>query len=222
MGLELVLFRYCPFGQRVRIALLAAGLEHQTRYIDPANPPDWFREVSPLGKVPVVRADGITIFESAVIGELADDLSGHRLLTTDPVQRAFCKSWIEFGSVCQMAFGGMIRADSEAAFRKAADELMGHLRHVEGLLRDDSPFFQDYFGLVDISYAPLLTRMLYLNGKVELFGERDCPRLVRWARAIAEQGSVADSLPDTLERIVAEYIDHIGPAGYVAKQLGIG
>ncbi len=220
MELELVLFRYCPFGQRARIALLAAGLPHQTLYIDPASPPDWFQEVSPLGKVPIVRADGVSIFESAVIAELADDLSDHRLLTTDPVERAFCKSWIEFGSVCQVAFGSVVRADSEEAFRRATGELMGHLRHVEGLLREDSPFFRAAFGLVDISYAPLLTRMLYLNGKIDLFRERDCARLVRWSKAIAEQPAVAHSLPATLDEIVAEYVGHIGPEGFVAKQLG--
>lgn len=67
--LELVSFKVCPFVQRSVIALNAKGIAYTLTHINPHEPPDWFKAISPLGKVPVLLVDGTPLFESAVILE---------------------------------------------------------------------------------------------------------------------------------------------------------
>ena len=61
MDFELISFKLCPFVQRAAIILHFKEIPFQTSTIDLADPPDWFRTISPLGKVPVLRLDGTTV-----------------------------------------------------------------------------------------------------------------------------------------------------------------
>ncbi|WP_228288010.1 glutathione S-transferase family protein [Thiothrix subterranea] len=72
--LELVSFKVCPFVQRSVIALNAKGIAYTLTHINPHEPPDWFKAISPLGKVPVLLVDGTPLFESAVILEYVDEV----------------------------------------------------------------------------------------------------------------------------------------------------
>ena len=54
--IELISFKICPFVQRSVIALKEKQVDFKVTYIDLANPPEWFSEVSPLGKVPVLKS----------------------------------------------------------------------------------------------------------------------------------------------------------------------
>jgi glutathione S-transferase len=38
-------------------------------YINPMDPPAWFKEISPTGQVPLLKVDDQVIFESLVITE---------------------------------------------------------------------------------------------------------------------------------------------------------
>merc|ERR1711916_362533 len=64
----------CPFAQRVNLCLhfyLKAVLANLTHYEFPLHMkrPDWFRELNPNDKVPVLIHKGKTLFESSVIVE---------------------------------------------------------------------------------------------------------------------------------------------------------
>jgi len=69
---ELISFELCPFVQRSVITLLQKGVDFKINYIDIHDPPEWFQQISPLGKVPVMRVDNTVLFESAVINEYLD------------------------------------------------------------------------------------------------------------------------------------------------------
>ncbi|MEZ5935431.1 MAG: glutathione S-transferase family protein, partial [Alphaproteobacteria bacterium] len=76
--LELISHHLCPYVQRAVIALTEKGLAHERRSIDLADKPAWFKAISPLGKVPLLRIkaeDGgaAVLFESAVICEYLED-----------------------------------------------------------------------------------------------------------------------------------------------------
>ena len=49
------------------------NIPFQVTEIDLKNKPDWFLEVSPYGKVPVLDHDGELVYESAVINEYLDE-----------------------------------------------------------------------------------------------------------------------------------------------------
>ena len=70
---ELISFKLCPFVQRSVIVLLEKEAPFDITYIDLSNPPDWFKAISPMGKVPVLKVDDTVLFESAVIMEYLDE-----------------------------------------------------------------------------------------------------------------------------------------------------
>ncbi|MCF6264703.1 MAG: glutathione S-transferase N-terminal domain-containing protein [Xanthomonadales bacterium] len=53
--LELVSFNLCPYGQRSIIILEEKNISHKRTYIDVLNTPDWFKIISPLGRVPLLK-----------------------------------------------------------------------------------------------------------------------------------------------------------------------
>jgi glutathione S-transferase len=55
--------------QRAVIVLRAKDIPFEVTYIDLRNKPDWFLEISPHGKVPVLQVDGVPLFESNAIAE---------------------------------------------------------------------------------------------------------------------------------------------------------
>ena len=52
-------------------------------------------EISPRGKVPVLVADGLALFESAAINEFIDETHAPRLMPQDPFERAQHRAWID-------------------------------------------------------------------------------------------------------------------------------
>ena len=56
--LELISFKLCPFVQRTVITLEKKNAPYRIRYVDLADPPDWFLQLSPSKKVPLLRIDG--------------------------------------------------------------------------------------------------------------------------------------------------------------------
>jgi glutathione S-transferase len=52
MQLELISFKLCPFAQRAMISLEVQKIDFKMTYINPMDPPDWFKEISPTEQVP--------------------------------------------------------------------------------------------------------------------------------------------------------------------------
>src|SRR5687768_2343280 len=115
MDLILVSHPLCPYVQRAAIVLLEKGVAFERRWIDLAAKPDWFTRVSPLGKTPVLLADGAPIFESAVICEYLEDVYGPPLHPADARTRAQHRAWMEFGSSVLDTIAGYYSAPDAAA-----------------------------------------------------------------------------------------------------------
>ena len=88
MPIKLVSFKLCPFVQRAVLALEEKGVDYELAYIELEDPPDWFKRLSPLGKVPLMLVDDNPVFESAVILEYLDEVYQPSLHPKDPLQRA--------------------------------------------------------------------------------------------------------------------------------------
>ena len=181
MQLELISTRRCPFVQRSVITLNHKGIEHQMTFIDLDDPPDWFRDISPFGKVPLLRVDNdAVIFESAVINEFLDDITPGQLHPADPLQRAINKSWIEFGgSCCSLTFQIMVAPDQQS-FASQVAELTANLGRVEAVL-GDGPFFNgDEFALIDAAYAPIFIRLDIFRDLLDLQITDALPKVHNW------------------------------------------
>ena len=105
----------CPYVQRAVIALTEKGVPFDRIYVDLADKPEWFKEISPLGKVPLLKVGGHVIFESAVILEYLEETQPHPLYPQDPLTRAQHRAMIEFGSAILSDIWGMEIAPSQEA-----------------------------------------------------------------------------------------------------------
>ena len=66
--LEIISAEVCPFAQRSLIALLEKGVSCRHTEIDLRNKPDWFADVSPYSKVPVLRHGDVRVYETRNTG----------------------------------------------------------------------------------------------------------------------------------------------------------
>ena len=142
---SLISHHLCPYVQRAAIALAEKGIPFERTYIDLAAKPDWFKAVSPLGKVPVLRvadASGnwTNIFESAVILEYLEETSPRPLHPADPLERARHRGWIEFGSQLLNAIGRFYSATDEAGFERERSGLEAMFARLESELERRAVF----------------------------------------------------------------------------------
>ncbi len=213
--LELIALEYCPYAQRAKITLLHNDIPHRVTYIDPDDKPDWFEEISPLGKVPILRINGTdNIFESTVINEFVGQLGGGNMLPGDPIRRTTSRSWIEYGAVCQSGLMKMVQARDAEAYDAARAGLTVNLAMVEEQVDRTGPFFLgEGFSLVDSTYAPLFVRLHELDGVAPLppLG----PRVARWQDAVLAHPPVTQSLQDDFSGIFRGFVARKGPGGYL-------
>ncbi|WP_299782037.1 glutathione S-transferase family protein [uncultured Roseobacter sp.] len=78
-NLQLMSHALCPYVQRAVISLTEKGALFDRTDIDLANKPDWFLQISPLGKTPVLISVGQPIFESVPILEYLEETQPHPL-----------------------------------------------------------------------------------------------------------------------------------------------
>jgi glutathione S-transferase len=214
---ELISFKLCPFVQRSVIVLQEKGVDYDIRYIDIRNPPDWFKTLSPMGKVPLLRVGETVLFESAVIMEYLDEVNPPSLHPADPLQKAQNRAWIEFGSSLLMCQFNMVTASDQAACEAAEGDLRGKLqllaRQIQG------PYFNgDTFCLVDAAYAPLLMRLALLEewSALGLFEGNEV--LQKWSTALLARPSVQRSVVSELPELYRNMIGNSG--GYGAERFG--
>jgi glutathione S-transferase len=204
--LELVSFKICPFVQRSVIALNYKGVEYTLTHLNPSEQPDWFKAISPLGKVPVLLVDGTPLFESAVILEYLDEVYPPQLHPTDPLEKAQQRAWIEFNSELNMRHHRMLNAKDETAFTEARDSLKQGLQRLDGILATETPFFTgNDFKLVDTVYAPLFMRLALLKKNFGLDFELSA-RMQAWSDALLALDAVKTSVVEDFEAVFMNFL----------------
>lgn len=228
MDLELVLFKTCPFAQRVVIALSQTGLAHRFAFINPMQPPDWFKEIAPLGQIPLLRIDGKTVlFDSTAINEYLNDLVGGKLLPEDPLIRARYRCWVEFSGVCQRGLGTLITAKDQEQFDNMRNSFLTKWHWLEKELADASALgtgsiaaSDQNISLVDIAYAPLFMRVQHLHKIVPFYHEADFPHMEHWLETLLALDVVQKSVEDPFSALFLAVIRGRGKGGFVDSQLG--
>lgn len=200
--LRLVSFKLCPFVQRSVIVLNYCNIPYEIDYIDLMNPPDWFKALSPLGKVPIVQVDhDRVIFESAVIMELVSELNPPLLHPQDPIDKAHNRAWIEYASAMLGTQYELYTASNEEGFNKALSTLKEQLARVEQQLHA-APFFNgDQLNLIDAAYAPLFMRLAALDKHHALNALTDTPKVKAWAEQLLSLDAVKKSVVPEFETL---------------------
>jgi glutathione S-transferase len=198
--LELISHHLCPYVQRAIITLLEKDISHERSYIDLANKPDWFRAISPLGKVPLLRVDVEVLFESAVICEYLDEITPGSLHPSDTLQKAKHRSWIEFGSSILNSIAGFYNAPDQEGLEAKCDELTSKFLWIEPYLSDDCYFAGERFSLVDAVYGPIF-RYFDVFDTIGEFGVfADTPKINRWRRLLQTRASIQNAVTEDYER----------------------
>ena len=207
MSLELISFKTCPFVQRAVITLKSKNVEHTVTFIDLADPPDWFLEISPLGKVPVLKVDGEILFESAVINEYLDEITGGELQPKEPLARAKNRAWIEFASTMLGNSYMMKMAADKEAFEKYRDALKSQLERVENQLGDGPWFNGEQFSLADTAFAPLFTHLSVGADKFPMVDSQTMPKVAAWSQRLLDLPAVKSSVVDEFEQLYLAAIE---------------
>jgi glutathione S-transferase len=181
---ELVSHHLCPYVQRAAIVLLEKGVPFKRTLIDLDNKPDWFKAISPLGKVPLLRVtldDGETVvlFESSVICEYLEDT------LPNPLHPA---------------------TDEASASAKAA-ALKLKFERVERAL-GESPFFAgEKFSVVDAVFAPVFRYFDVFDALTDHGIFATTPEVRAWRAALAARGSVRAAVDADYPERLRDFLD---------------
>ena len=222
-GLTLVSHRLCPYVQRAAIALAEKGVPFERVNIDLAAKPDWFRAISPLGKVPllkVARREGgeAVLFESAVICEFIEETQpGPALHPADAIERAEHRAWIEFGSAILADIYALYTTPDAPVFEAKRQALTEKFARLEAALSGGLFFAGGQFSLVDAAFGPVFR---YFDAFEALGGPgadlgilAGKPKVAAWRRALADRPSVRAAVsadyPERLSQFMEAQDSHL-------------
>lgn len=202
--LTLVSFDLCPYVQRAAIVLGEKGVPYERVNIDLANKPDWFKAISPLGKVPLLKVGDDVLFESTVIAEYLDETQLPQLHPADSLTKARHRAWMEFGSTILGDVWVLETTTDQAAFDGKVQAIRDKLARVEAEL-GDGPFFAGAsFSLVDAVFAPIFRIFESFDAIRDLGIFDGLPKVSAWRKALATRPSVQRAVPaDFAERLNA-------------------
>ena len=217
--LTLVSHDLCPYVQRAAIALSEKGMPFLRVDIDLANKPDWFRAISPLGKVPLLRvarpgSAEVVLFESNVICEFIEEVApGPALHRPDPLDRARDRGWMEFGSAILGDVWTLETTKDPAAFAVKREAVATRFGIVETELGVGPYFRGAHFGLVDAVFAPVFRYFDTFDAIADLGVFAAAPRVRAWRAALAERPSVRAAVgldyPALLRAFLARHDAHM-------------
>jgi glutathione S-transferase len=198
---ELYSYDACPFAQRTRMVLNEKGIDYQLHEVDVYDKPAGWEQISPYGKVPLLRHAGGTVYESAIINEYLDEAFPEPpLMPAGPLARAQARIWIDY---CESRFLPATHAlmrERDDPQRQASNldkvhEVLRFMEH-EGMAKlGQGPYwFDDRPTLVDFQYLPFFERFAVYEAMAGFRWPADCPRLRHWFDTMSARPAVAATL----------------------------
>ncbi|KAJ6432730.1 hypothetical protein OIU84_019887 [Salix udensis] len=138
----------CPFSQRALLTLEEKNIPYKSHLINLSDKPQWFLEVNPEGKVPVVKFDDKWVADSDVIVGILEEKYPEPSLATPP----------EFASVGSKIFSSFVKfLKSKDPSDGSEQALLEELKALDDHLKANGPFIAgEKITAVDLSLAPKL------------------------------------------------------------------
>lgn len=190
--------------QRVLMFCLHHSSNVEIVYLED-NPDISLLDVSPIGKVPVLIADGVNIFESNVIVELLDSCAECSLFPDDMLEKSETRSWMYFGNDLLLAQSALFDATSEN-WRKALDKYNKRLAVLESKLGAGTYFMGDSLGAVDVAVAPLFHRLDIISRYIEYNFLSEFPKVEKWGNTLVGMEITKQATVGNFEEIYLESI----------------
>ena len=201
----------------------AKAVDFEVTYINLREKPDWFLEISPHGKVPVLLVDEQPLFESNAIAEYLDEVVEPKLHPTDAIKRARHRAWTDFVPTFSSGLS-VYYSKSREGVDERLDGARLHLAKLEEAIANergnDGPFFSGSdLCLVDAAYAPFLQRFAYVETWLKTGLLEEYPLVGAWAKALLDDERVTSSVPDNFEE---EFVGNLKRrAPYVASLMDL-
>lgn len=216
----------CPYAHRTRLTLLEKGVNFNLTEIDLEHKPDWFPQVSPDGKVPVIKHGNDRVWESTIINEYLDEVFPQpQLMPTDPGQRAIARIWIDFANTkFTPTFYKLLLSQEPEQQQEWRQELCQQLLFMEegiGKLSDSGPYWLgESLSLVDLAFYPWFERFPVLGHYRSFTLPADCARLMAWHSAMVNRTSVRQ-IQHTADFYIQKYINYANntASGITAKEM---
>ncbi len=196
----------CPWVQRAVIVLRVKQVDYDVTYINLQEKPDWFLEISPHGKVPVLKVDKQILFESNAIAEFLDESFEPRLHPSDPVKRAKNRAWTDFLPDFSKDFVAINYAKSLETLSQAIENVRPRLARLEVALTDDrindGPYFNGAdFSLVDAAYGPFFQRHNICESVLQTNILKAFPKTKAWSDALLLDDRVVGAVPEEFSQL---------------------
>ena len=163
-----------PFVRKVRLLLAEKGLDYQLEAIAPFGQPAWYREISPLGRIPALRDGDLALADSSVICQyLEEAYPATPPLYGDSAQARGQVRWLEKYADYELAplttftvFRNRILkptsgqpCNEEAVQTAMQQKLPPHFDYLEQQLGDNDFFVCDRLSMADIAVTCQLINM---------------------------------------------------------------
>lgn len=175
-----------PFGRKVKMAAMVAGLfdQFEVTAADTMDASDSLRVQNPLGKIPcLVLPDGTTIYDSRVISEFIDHLSGGKLCPTGPLRFAVLTQQALADGIMDasilLRYEGLMREAHERSAKWTSHQ-QGKIDRGLSALEAQPPGTHADLGTIAVASA-----LGYLDLRFEGVWRKTYPKLVAWLDAFA-------------------------------------
>lgn len=154
----------CPYSRRVRLVLEELRIDYDEVEVSLEDPPQWFEEVSPGGKVPCVVHGDVDLVESSVIMEYLNEGFGGDLMPDDNRDRAHARYVVQWADdawiPAYQAFERATEAGDPEAVERARPGLMKQLDALEEKFVGRSPYLVGpTLSLADVAVASTITEL---------------------------------------------------------------
>lgn len=177
------------------------GVDYEFRYVDllqGENRTDSFREMTPVGKVPVLEHDGEFLFESGAICRYVSSVEKSPLYPADKLQRARVDQWMTFFTchpgrwLSKIFFEQVIKpraklGEPDAAGCEEAVKLAHqHFRMVEDWLEHTNWLANDALSIADLFALAYVEQVHAIDYSLD-----DYPRVKAWFGRLEARDSTA-------------------------------
>lgn len=194
----------CPFSQRVLLTLEEKQVPYSVKLIDTSNKPDWFLEISPEGKVPVLKIDDKWVPDSDVITQILEEKYPDPPLATPPEKATV-------GSKIFSTFIGFLKSKDPNDGTEQA--LLNELRALDEHLKDNGPFINgEKISAADISLAPKLYHLKVALGHFKGWSvPEELTYVQNYMEALFSRESFVRTNASDLQYIIAGWFPKVNP-----------
>lgn len=188
-----------PYARKVRICLIEKGLDYEFIAESPSDPESNVARLNPLGKVPLLqRDDGEVLFNSPMIVEYLDTLSGETLIPAT-AERWRVQRWHALGDgVLDAVVARMLELrrpnerQDQGVIQRQEGKVAAVLRFADDHYEGGDYLIDNRYNIADISFAVALE---YIDFRYPHDWRSTYPRLAGWLDGINHRPSFSQTVP---------------------------